>query len=225
MAAQPKALAPDTNLEAIETAYDAVTDEHPLARLKAVHDEAAETSQLANLLGRSLYVGLLLPVLALAAIGLCDPPLTRGISFAVLVLMGACILLYAHGRAMRAPFDLAVLTTFSADLDAILLYTGFAWGAGAFLILPTNIDPALTTLFSGCTAAIVAMIVRSRRAVIMFAAPVGSFTALAALLRPLELPFISAALAVTACFFVAGSVALSSWMKQQAADTSTIQPA
>ena len=228
MAAQRKALAPETNIESLETAFDARTDEHPIARLQAAHDEAAETSQLANLLGRTRYLGLLLPLLALAAIVASHPPPTRALSFAVLVLMGAGALFYTHARSMRAPFDRAVLKTFSADLDAILFYAGFAWGAGAFLVLPIDTDPALTTLFSACTAAIVAMIVRTRGAVIMFAAPAGIFTALAALLRPLELPFVSAALAVLSCFFVAGSVALSSWMKELAATArspSNIQPA
>lgn len=223
MVARPGALVPQTVLEPIESQPkpdQPPTAAHPLARLKAVHDEAEERAALANLLGRTRTVGPLLPLLALAAIVLAHPPLARGVSFAVLVLMGAGALLYAQLRTMRVLFDHAALKSFSADLDAILLYSGFAWGAGAFLILPANTDPALTTLFSACTAAIVAMIVRSRVAVLMFAAPTGLLTALAAMLRPLELPLVSAGLAAMACFVIAGSVALSSWMKEHAANAS-----
>jgi hypothetical protein len=228
LAAQSEALSPETNLGPPDTVPTEEPAEHPLARLRAVHDEAEETSDLANLLGRAFYVGLLLPLLVAAAVVFFDPPWTRAASFCVLVLLGAGALFYAHTKAMRAPFDRATLKAFSAELDAILLYAGFAWGAGAFLVLPANTDPAFTTFFSGGTAAIIAMIVRTRVAVLMFVSPVGLLTALAALLTPLERPFVSAALAIAACLFVVGSVALSSWMKERAvgpAASADAQPA
>ena len=137
MAAKPDVLERQTELEPVSLVPEEPA-EHPLAKLQAVHDEATETSALANLLGRTLYAALLLPVLVLGAIALSDPPLTRGMSFSALVLMGAGALFFAYAKTSRAPFDRAALRAFSADLEAILLYTGFAWGAGAFLILPAN---------------------------------------------------------------------------------------
>ena len=216
MAAQPRVLAPKNDLETLGIAEE-TPDEHPLTTLRAMHDEAEETAELANRLGRTLYAVLLLPALVLAVVIFATPSVTRGLSFSVLVLTGAAALCCAYARAMRAPFDRAALRAHSGRVVAILLYTGFAWGAGAFLILPTNTDPAFTTFFSGGTAAIIAMIIRTREGVLMFAAPAGLLTALAALLRPLERPLIASALAVLACFFVAGSVALSSWMRERAA--------
>jgi hypothetical protein len=216
MAAQSKTFMPRPDLVHPEI-VDEASDPRPLAQLRAVHDEALETSRLANLLGRTLYLGMLLPVLLLAALLLAAPPLTRALSFGAIVLMGVGALSYACRNAMGAPFERQALKKFSADLDAILLYIGFAWGAGAFLILPANTEPATAVLFSACTAALVASVVREREAVLMFAAPAGLLTALAAFLRPLELAPATAALAVMACFFVAGSAALSSWMKERAA--------
>ena len=227
MAAQPRVLAPKNDLETLDIAEE-TPGEHPLATLRAMHDEAKETAELANLLGRTLYAGLLLPALVLAVVIFATPSVTRGLSFSVLVLTGAAVLCYAYARAMRTPFDRAALRAYSGEVVAILLYMGFAWGAGAFLILPANTDPAFTTFFSGGTAAIIAMIIRTREGVLMFAAPAGLLTALAALLRPLERPLIAAALTLLACFFVAGSVALSSWMRERAAGGTApthIQPA
>jgi hypothetical protein len=226
MAAQFKPLAPETDLEPLDRVLEAPVED-PLETLRAVHDEAKETAELANLLGRALYAGLLLPLLVLAAVTLSNPQWMRAAGFSVLVLMGAGALLHAYGKAMRAPFDRTALKSFLTDLDAILLFTGFAWGAGALLILPVDTDPAFTTIFSGGTAALLAMIFRTRQTTLMFAAPVGLLTALAALLRPLERPFVTSALAVAASIFVVGSVALSSWMKERAGSVAVadIRPA
>jgi hypothetical protein len=228
MAAQPHAFSREADFETLGTALPGGPAEHPLTKLRVMHDEAEETSRLANLLGRARYVGLLLPVLLFAAVVLSPAPSARAGGFCVLVLLAAGALLYTHRKAMHAPFDRAPLKAFSADLDAILLYAGFAWGAGAFLVLPANTDPAYTAFFSGGTAAVIAMIVRKREAVLMFAAPAGLLTALAAQSKPLELPFVSAALAIAACAFVVGSVALSSWMKERAVENvarTDVQPA
>jgi len=221
MAAQSKAFLPEEGLEPVAPPPTEETAENPLTKLRKMHDEAEETSSLANLLGRALYVGLLLPVFLIAAVAFANAPRMRAGSFCVLVLLAAGVLLYTHRKAMHAPFDRASLKGFSADLDAILLYAGFAWGAGAFLILPSSTNPAITAFFSGGAAAVIAMIVRKPEAVLMFAAPAGLLTALAALLKPLEPPFVGAALAIAASVFVVGSVALSSWMKDRALENIT----
>jgi len=225
MAARTKAVKPDVELDRpaiteVEHPQPALAagEPHPFARLLAIRDEAEQTAYLANLLGRTLHLSILLPVLLVAALILAAPPLARAASFAMIVLMGVGALLHAYRRGMNAPFERTSLEKFSADLDAILLYAGFAWGAGAFLILPGNTDPATAVMFSACTAAIVASVVREREAVLMFAAPAGLLTALAAFLRPLELAPVTAGLAVLASIFVAGSVFLSSWMKERAAN-------
>jgi hypothetical protein len=217
MVAQTQALEPQA-LQAPETVADPVRV-NPFARLRAVHDEAQETSRLANLLGRSFYVSLLLPTLAAIAISVAHAPLFRAASFATLVLLGSTALLIAYRRAVRTPFLRLSLREYAADLDAIMLYAGFAWGAGAFLIVPPGSDPAIAVLFSGCAAALVAAFVGAREPVFMFAAPAGLLTALAAYLQPLMLPPVTALLSVLTCGLVAGAVAFSTWMKERALAT------
>ena len=205
LAAKPSARLPDPIIET----------RHPFARLRAIHNEAEETSRLANLLGRTLYVGIALPVAALIAVALANPPAFRGLSFIVLTVMGAGAILFAYARAMRTPFDRACLRTFAADLDAIMLYAGFAWGAGAFLIVPTMSDPAIAVIFSGCIAALVAGLIQAREPVLMFAAPAGLLMALAAYLKPMHAPNATAFLAILSCSVVIVSVAFSGWMKER----------
>ena len=48
----------------------------------------------------------------------------------------------AYAKAIRAPFELATLQGFARDLSATLVYAGFAFGAGAILVLPANVGPA-----------------------------------------------------------------------------------
>jgi hypothetical protein len=214
MVAQTQAVEPEALPEAVTDAEPVRVN--PFSRLRAVHDEALETSRLANLLGRSFYVSLLLPALAIAAVIIAGAPIVRALSFAALVFMGAGALLYVYVRTIRTPFLHLSLREFAADLDAIMLYAGFAWGAGAFLILPAASGPAVAVLFSGCAAALVAAFLGSREPVFMFAAPAGLLTALAAFLQPLTLPPVTATLSVLTCGLVAGAVALSSWMKERA---------
>jgi len=214
MVAQKRVLEPEAQ-PTLETIADPLHI-NPFAKLRAVHDEAQETSRLANLLGRSFYVSLLLPALAALAIGVAHAPVSRSASFAVLVLLASAALLLAYRRAVGTPFLRLTLREFAADLDAIMLYAGFAWGAGAFLILPTGSDPAIAVAFSGCAAALVAAFLGAREPVFMFAAPAGLLTALAAYLHPLMLPPVTALLSILACGAVAGAVALSTWMKERA---------
>src|SRR5580658_9897423 len=81
-----------------------------LTRLSQLHDEAAKTALLANLLGRATYAA---AVLAAAGVGAAAR---------------------AYTKAIRAPFELGTLQGFARDLSAILVYAGFAFGAGAILV-------------------------------------------------------------------------------------------
>ena len=77
-----------------------------------------ETSRLANLLGRSFYVSLLLPALAALAIGIAHAPVSRSVSFAVLVLLGSAAMLLAYRRAVGTPHDVAAAVAFLAGPGA-----------------------------------------------------------------------------------------------------------
>ena len=157
----------------------------PLGRLKALHSEAEETARLANLLGRSFTVAIALPLGALATLVYADRGLAPELSWAVLIGLAAAVMLHAYRRTIRAPFERVALRAFADDLKAILLYAGFAWGAGAFLALVSSADPILTVLFATLACAAVAGLLRSADMVLHFTAPVAALTAAATVLRPL----------------------------------------
>jgi hypothetical protein len=187
----------------------------PVSRLSAIHAEAEETALLANLLGRTLYAGLVLAGAAGLAIAVAQAPLAREISWGLLMLIGSGALIWSYVRTIRTSFERAALRNFGEDLSAILFYAGFAWGAGAFLILPPDASPTLAILFSACTAVVIASILRAREPVVIFVVPVGLLTALAAFLRPFPAAELTASLAVTCCAFVTGAVLLSEWIARK----------
>jgi hypothetical protein len=156
----------------------------PLARLSALHEEATETAQLANLLGRSIYVaGALcaMTLLAIAASGIGE--IAKAVVWAVLVLAAAGILALRYARTIKEPFQRPALKDFAQDLSAILLYAGFAWGAGAFLILPAASSVVAALLFAVGASGVVAAVLRERAAVFLFLAPVAALSSFASVLR------------------------------------------
>ena len=188
----------------------------PYERLRRVHDEAAEAARLANLVGRSLPAAILIGAFAGAALLVARAEAVHAVSFAILVSMGVGALLYAYAKCARAPFAASQLRAFAGDLDAVMLYLGFAWGAGAFLILPANADAAVAVLFSASVPALIGVTLRKREPVFMLAAPAALMTAAAAYIRPLAFPALTATMAILACMIVAGAVALTAWTKHQA---------
>src|ERR1700749_2465727 len=117
---------------------------HPVARLAALHAEAQETAQLANLLGRSIHVASTLLLMGVAALAFGGTGLAGSITLAVFVLASAAAIIATYRRAIAQPFERAALKSFSQDLHAILVFAGFAWGAGAFLALSIDTSLVLT---------------------------------------------------------------------------------
>jgi hypothetical protein len=211
MAAHSKAL------RAFDRARPVEPDDKPLAedavsRLSLLHVEAEETALLANLLGRTLFAGLFLAIATGVSLMAAHAELAREISWGLLMLIGSGALLWLYFRTIGSPFERSALRDFGSDLSAVLFYAGFAWGAGAFLILPPESNPVVALLFSACTAVVIAAILRAREPVLIFVVPVALLTALAALLRPFPGAELSASLAVTSCAFVSGAVILSEWL-------------
>jgi len=169
----------------------------PLKRLSALHREAEETALLANILGRTPWLAVLLFAGAAAALALgagftLNP---APIAWALCMLAGVFALLRLHRHAARSPFELLALRAFKADLKAILLYAGFAWGAGAFLALPTSNLLIVIALFAGMGAAI-ELVLRLPSAALYFLVPSIALAAAAMALGPLG--FASACLVVAA---------------------------
>src|SRR6185369_9661770 len=89
-----------------------------------------------------------------------------------LSLAGCAVLLAAYTRTMRAPFERAALLSFREDLKAVLLYAGFAWGAGAWLMLPYDVGSAATVAFAAVPVGAIAALSRDRDAAFLFGVPV-----------------------------------------------------
>ena len=187
----------------IEEVARATAQPTALSRLAALHQEAVETARLANLLGRSLYAIIALPALAALVLALGAPALPEMIAWAI--LMGfACLALgrsYAH--AIHQPFERATLHGFAQDLSAGLLYTGFAWGAGAFLVLPADSTGAIVIAFAAAPSVLLAALLRERQTVLLFVAPVAALTSLACVMRPFADGTAAAAIVLIACAILA----------------------
>jgi hypothetical protein len=158
-----------------------------LARLAQLHREAAETARLANLLGRAPSAGAILGVSSGLTAGLVLNIVSAAalMSWLTLVALGVGALAFAYRRAIRAPFEKGPLTGFSRDLSAILTYAGFAWGAGAFLVLPAGTDAFIALAFALIPPALVAGLLRARSATLPFLATAAIMASFAMVLRPL----------------------------------------
>jgi hypothetical protein len=157
-----------------------------LVRLSELRDEAAETALLANLLGRIPALAVALLAVTSAAAALAHVAMAPLLTWLVLIGAGLASLMRSYVIAIAAPFERAPLRLFARDLQAIMLYVGFAWGAGSFLALPADVSLLQAITFSAGAASLVALIGRASDATACFAIPVTILSAAAALLRPAE---------------------------------------
>ena len=179
------------------------------AKLAYLHEEARETARLANLLGRSLYAAIALSALAILAITLNDGTWqARALVWCAFVAAAAVAMLRNYAHTIGQPFERAALRSFAKDMSAILLYAGFAWGSGAFLLLPAGTGIAASILFAAAPAIAIAALLREREAVFLFLAPVTTLASFASVLRPFAGGALGAGLIVIACAGIAAVVAL-----------------
>ena len=100
-------------------------------------------------------------------------------------------------RAASAPIELPSLRTSKLDLNAVMLYGGFAWGAGAFIVLPAAATMTGLLLFTMGGALALGIILRAKGAALYFLVPNILLAAAAAL-------FGSAGLIASAMILVLG---------------------
>jgi hypothetical protein len=205
-APEPRITAPEAELEA-----------DPLAKLALLHAEAEETARLANLAGRSLYIALILPVLCIFAIGVAaGASLASQLVWGVFIAFATIAVLRAYQQAMAQPFERTVLKSFAKDMSAILLYAGFAWGAGAFLGLAAGTGMAASIVFVAVPSIAVAILLREREAVFLFLAPASMVTAFACVLRPFADGALDAGLVLIAGSAIAAVTAVMDRRRQTA---------
>ena len=179
-----------------------------IARLALLHDEAQETALLANLLGRAPYAAAAIAVaaLAVAVFAYGTMPAPELSVWLVLTLMGAAAMGRRYLRASDHPFERGILREFAYDLNAIAIYAGFAWGAGAMLAIGPHTTPLALAAYAAVVPALVAVILRTREISLGFLAPAATLCAFAAVLRPLPEGPLAAAFVLIACAAVGGAI-------------------
>ena len=156
-----------------------------LERLPQLHDESAGNSGLAQCLASAVYAAGSLTLLGMAALTFgAGTTLKSCFAWAFLVLIGVGALLRSYIRSTAAVFDRAPLTEAAQDLRAILLYAGFAWGAGAFLVLSPVAGPVATLAFAGLPSLAIALIFKDQGGPLAFVIPVTILSLTAAVLQP-----------------------------------------
>jgi hypothetical protein len=160
-----------------------------LARLASLHDEAAETAHLANLLGRAPWVAGLFGLGALVTAFFCAGVVSSFslAAWLMLVTAGVAAIGRSYGKAIEQPFDRPALKDFARSLSAILLYAGAAWGAGIFLALPGELSLAASIAFTATIGAMVAGVLRARDMAFSFLVPATAVGAFSSLMRDASL--------------------------------------
>ena len=178
-----------------------------VAKLAILHAEAEETSRLAKLLGRSLHAAIALPLAAMMPIALsADAGAAPRVAWAVLIIVASLAIARAYANTIGRPFERAALHTFANDLTAVLLYCGIAWGAGAFLVLSQSSPVGSALVFATAPALGLGLLLRDRRAILLFLAPAAALTAFACVLRPFSAGTMNAVLVLIACAILAAAL-------------------
>jgi hypothetical protein len=158
------------------TPYDA------LSQLPRLHGEASRNLLLTVFLGRSPQACVTLMLAGTAMLVLGGGSLKAEFAWAVLVLLGIIAMTRNYIRGFARSLRRVPLQEAASDLRTLLLYTGAAWGSGAFLVMPGLPAPALVFGFAALPAFALALILKDKKGVAAFTAPVALITAGASVL-------------------------------------------
>jgi len=158
-----------------------------LSRLPALHGEASRNMQLSRFLARSpqACIALMLlggAVLAWATAVAGAASLRADFAWGFLVLVGIVGMTRNYIRGFARSLRRVPLQEAASDLRMLLLYTGGAWGAGAFLVMPELPAPALVFIFAAAPALAAGLILRDLKGVAAFILPSSFAIAAASLL-------------------------------------------
>jgi hypothetical protein len=169
----------DPNTEIAQTIPHAALD-----RLKLLDVESLEAAGLVRFLAGAVNAAGALILLGMAMLTFAaGASLKSCFIWALLVLVGIGALLYSYIRSTAA-FDRVPLNEAAQDLRAILLYAGFAWGAGAFLVLSPAAGPVTALAFAALPSLAVALLLADRDGPLAFVLPVTAMSLAATILQP-----------------------------------------
>jgi hypothetical protein len=192
----------------------AESEEPALRRLAFLHEECVETARHAEQLARTPLAAcaLIFGCAIVVALSAQSVPLgTLGL-WALLVLAGAFGMLRLVQQTERAAFELMPLRAFALDLNAMLLYAGFAWGAGAFLAVPPDASALTLEWYAVGASLAVTGLFRAPVPTLCFVVPSTSLAVAAALVGAAGTP--AAAMIMLLALVLAGS---SSWAERRKA--------
>lgn len=171
-----------------------------IARLSALRDESVETARLARLLERATHAVLALGLSASAVAAQWEGELAPLLVWLVLLGAGMVAVFRVYDSSVGSPFELVQLQGRSGDLSVILLYVGFAWGMGSFLVLAPDASLGGRLIFAAGAGIVVTAALRSFAFSLRFLLPVTVLAALAASMLPGRL--IDAAAVLGSCVVV-----------------------
>lgn len=162
-------------------AVSALPDAPPgaaLRRLPELHEESRLALRRAGLNARAIpAAGTLLALGTLTAM-FGGGALAPTFAWSLMIFAGVTAVLVSHLRAASVFRDLAGS---AADIRAILLYLGVAWGAGAFLALSPGLVAVL--LFAALPTLALAWLLSDIPAILAFGVPVSLLSLAALVLR------------------------------------------
>jgi hypothetical protein len=189
-----------------------------LVRLRALHDEASEAIGLGRFLASAVHAGAALILMGMGLLSFAaGTALQPCFAWSVLVLLGVGALLKSYIRSTASAFDRAPMREAAKDLRALLFYCGFAWGAGALLVLSPVAATPLVLGFAGFPSLCLALLVRDREGSLAFLIPVTALTIAAALIRPWQGAGLDTALLLALQSAIAGHILLRGRRGQQPA--------
>jgi hypothetical protein len=147
-----------------------------LDRLARLHAESSEASRLARLLRNSIHAASLFMLMGSCVLLLGGGTMARNFLWAVLILAGVVGLIHSYIRTTAAFLDRAPFSVAARNLRATFLYLGQAWGAGAFLVLPSALPILTAILFAGVPAMALALLLNDAKSLAAFQIPVGLLT-------------------------------------------------
>lgn len=145
-----------------------------LDRLARLHAESSQTSRLARLSRNSIHAASLFMLLGACVLLMGGGGIGPNFLWAVIVLAGVVALIYFYIRTNAAAFDRAPFSVAARNVRGTLLYMGIAWGAGAFLVLPS--EPLAAILFAVVPPLLLALLLQDAKGLAAFQSPAGLLT-------------------------------------------------
>jgi len=155
-----------------------------LTRLAYLHDEAQYNLYTARFLARSPHATLLLMAAAAVVLAVGRTKgwgsLRADFAWSLLLLVGIVGITRNFIRGFARSLRRTPLEEAAADLCALLIYCGVAWGAGVFLVLPPAPSPLLAASFALLPSLALSLLLKNEKGAVAFTVPVIVMTAGAA---------------------------------------------